>query len=100
MKYYIIPAKDVQCGDVIFTSQTDEEGNGVPFCGRVIGETIPRPHPNLTQWRMEVVVGTEETPQGTFTAISFQHNTLVGVVREDEYVDTDVAAMLAGLTNE
>jgi len=97
MKYHIIPAKEVQSGDVIFTNNGE---GGVQFCGRVLGETVPRPHPDITEWRLEVVVGTEETPAGTHTSIGFRHDTMVGVAREDEYVDTDVAAILADMDNE
>lgn len=95
MQYKIIPANEVQTGDVIFTNIG--EGADVQFCGRIIGETLPRPKSGLTEWRVEVVVGTEETPTGSFTSISFQHNTLVGIAREDKYVDVDVASILADL---
>lgn len=98
MQYKILPAKDVQTGDVIFTNNGD--GKGIQFCGRVIGETRPRPHPDITEWRVEVMVGDEETPAGTFTAIGFRHNTMVGVARDDKYVDVDVAAILADLDTE
>lgn len=98
MKFDIIPCKEVQCGDVIFTNNGD--GNGIQFCGRVIGETIPRPHPEITEWRIEVMVGDETNEKGTHTTIGFRHNTMVGIVRDDQYVDTDVAAILSDLDNE
>lgn len=98
MKYYIIPCKDVQSGDVIFTNNGGDKG--VQFCGRVLGETIPRPHPEITEWRIEVVVGDTTTETGTHTTIGFRHNTLVGVAREDRYVNTDMAAIFAELDDE
>ena len=95
MKYLIIPAKDVQTGDVIFTN--NGEGKGIQFCGRVIGLTSPPPHPLITEFRVEVVVADEHDAQGTHTTIGFRHGTLIGVSREDEYVDVDVAAILNDL---
>jgi hypothetical protein len=99
VKYYILPAKDVQAGDVIFTNHPNGK-EGIQFCGRVIGETRPRPNPELTQWRVEVVVGDDSEEEGTHTTISFRHNTLVGVAREDKFVDTDIASLLADLDAE
>ena len=98
MKYYIIPCTEVQSGDVIFTNNGD--GKGIQFCGRLIGETVPSPHPEITEWRIEVVVGSEENEVGTHTTIGFRHNTLVGVAREDQYVDTDMAAIFAELDKD
>jgi len=98
VKYYIIPCNEIQCGDVIFTNNGD--GKGIQFCGRVLGETIPRPHPEITEWRVEVVVTDGEDEKGTHTTIGFRHNTLVGVVREDKYVETDVASILADLDKD
>ena len=98
MKYYIIPAKDVQAGDVIFTNNGD--GKGIQFCGRVIGQTVPSPHPMITEWRVEVMVGDDSEEAGTHTTIGFRHTTLVGVAREDAYVETDIAALLADLDKD
>lgn len=95
MKYLIIPCKDVQVGDVIFTNNGDAKG--IQFCGRVIGQTVPRPHPLITEWRVEVVVGDESDEVGTHTTIGFRDATLVGVAREDAYVDVDVAAILSDI---
>jgi len=93
VKYLILPAKDVQTGDVIFTNNGDVKG--IQFCGRVIGLTNPRPHPLITEFRVEVVVGLEENDEtGKHTTIGFRDGTLVGVARDDEYVDVDVAAIL------
>jgi hypothetical protein len=78
---------------VIFTNNGD--GKGIQFCGRVIGLTIPRPHPLITEFRVEVVVGLEEDDEtGARTTIGFRDETLVGVARDDAYVDVDVAAIL------
>ena len=96
MKYLIIPAKEVQAGDVIFTNKGDD----IRFCGRVIGLTVPRPRPEITQFRVEVVVGDEKGPEGTHTVLDFRHGTQVGVVREDEYVDVDIGAILGEIERE
>jgi len=98
VRYLIIPAKDVQTGDVIFTNNGD--GDGIQFCGRVIGQTVPRPHPQITEWRVEVVVSDENDEQGAHTTIGFRDGTLVGVARDDAYVDVDVAAILSNLDND
>lgn len=98
MKYLIIPCKDVQAGDVIFTNNGD--GKGIQFCGRVIGQTVPRPHPEITEWRVEVVVADEHDETGAHTTIGFRDGTLVGVAREDAYVDVDVAAILSDIEGE
>ena len=93
MKYLILPAQDVQTGDVIFTNNGNDKG--IQFCGRVIGLTTPRPHPLITEFRVEVVVGFEEDDEtGSYTTIGFRDKTLVGIARDDEYVDVDVAAIL------
>jgi len=89
----VIPAADVQAGDVIFTNNGD--GKGIQFCGRVIGQTIPSPHPEIIEWRVEVMVGDQETGAGEHTTIGFRHATPIGVVREDRYVETDIASILA-----
>lgn len=98
MRYLIIPCKDVQAGDVIFTNNGD--GVGIQFCGRVIGQTVPRPHPEIIEWRVEVVVGDETDETGAHTTIGFRDATLVGVARDDAFVDVDVAAILAGIPQE
>jgi hypothetical protein len=99
MKYLIIPAQEVQSGDVIFTNNGD--GKGIQFCGRVIGLTSPRPHPLITEFRVEVMVGFEEDDEtGAHTTIGFRDATLLGVARDDEYVDVDVAAILNKMDHE
>lgn len=98
MKYYVIPAKNVQSGDVIFTNNGD--GKGIQFCGRVIGQTLPSSHPMIMEWRVEIINAVDPSEEGTHTTIGFRHDTMVGVAREDQYVDTDVAAILADLENE
>lgn len=92
MKYYLLPNDEVQTGDVIFTNCGMD--SGVQLCGRVIGETLPRKDPEITEWRVEIVVGTKEHPQGTFTTLEFRHDLKVGVAREDVFVDVDVAGIL------
>jgi len=95
VKYLIIPAKDVQAGDVIFTNDGDSEG--IHFCGRVIRQTVPRRDPEITEWRVEVVVGDSEDAEGVHTTLGFRDGTLVGVVREDTFVDVDIAAILSDM---
>lgn len=92
MKYMILPAKSLQCGDVVFTNNGD--GKGIQFCARVLGQNLPSPHPEISEYRVEVVVGDEESPKGTFTTIGFRHSTPIGVAREDEHASVDVAALL------
>jgi hypothetical protein len=77
VKFLILPCKDIQVGDVIFTNNGD--GTGIQFCGRVIGQTVPRPHPEITEWRVEVVVKDEHDDEGAHTTIGFRDATLVGV---------------------
>ena len=96
MKFLILPAKDVQTGDVIFTNNGDQKG--IQFCGRVIGMTLPRPHPEITEWRLEVVVG--DNDEGTHTTLGFRDGTLVGVARADEFVSVDIAAILNGIDED
>jgi len=90
MKYLILSAKSLQCGDVVFANREE----GVEFCGRVLGENLPHPTPDESEYRMQVVVGSKEYPEGTHTTISFEHDAKLGVAREDEYVTVDVAALL------
>lgn len=97
MKYFILAAKDVQPGDVIFTNNGD--GKGIQFCGRVTGFVTPSPHPEITEMKVEVVVG-DPDEGGELTTIGFRHKTPVGVAREDEFVDVDVAAILKSLDEE
>ena len=92
MKYLILPAKKLQCGDVVFTNNGD--GKGIQFCARVLGQNYPNPHPDISEYRVEVVVGTKEDKEGTHTTLGFRHNTPLGVAREDEYAGVDVAALL------
>lgn len=97
MKYLILAAKDVQAGDVIFTNNGEEKG--IQFCGRVTGFKTPPPHPEITELKVEVVVGSPDEI-GELTTIGFRHKTLVGVAREDEFVDVDVAAILKSVESE
>lgn len=90
MKFMILPAKSLQCGDVVF-ADSDE---GIRFCGRVLGQNYPHPAPDESEYRMQVVVGDKKHPEGTHTTISFRHDAKLGVAREDEHVTVDVAALL------
>jgi len=90
VKFLILPCKDIQAGDVIFTNNGD--GTGIQFCSRVIGQTVPRPHPDITEWRVETIIGDDE--EGAHTTIGFRHSTLIGVARDDEFVNVDIAAIL------
>jgi len=101
MKYMILPAKKLQCGDVVFTNNNGEvpqedsgEKKGTPFCARVIGQNFPHPNPAVSEYRVEVIVGDEEHEEGSHTVIGFRHETALGVAREDDYASVDVAALL------
>lgn len=96
MKFMILPAKKLQCGDVVFA---DSE-KGIRFCGRVLGQNYPSQNPEASEYRMEVVVGDEKHPEGTHTTISFRHNAKLGVAREDEHAFVDVAALLDDLDDD
>lgn len=93
MKYLILPAKKLQCGDVVFAS--DDEGK--PLLGRVLGQNFPHPDPRFSEYRLEIVVGAEETEAGARTTIRFPNEVPLGVAREDDFVDVDVSALLADL---
>lgn len=90
MKHMILPAKKLQCGDVVFAN-TDA---GIVFCGRVLGQNVREDKPDRSEYRVEVVVGSKKFPEGTHTTVSFEHDAKLGVSREDEYVTVDVAALL------
>ena len=92
MKYLILPAKKLQCGDVVFTN--NGEGTGIQICARVLGQNYPHPHPDISEYRVQVVVGDEERPEGSHTTIGFRHEMPLGVAREDEFASVDVAALL------
>lgn len=92
MKFMIVPAKELQSGDVVFTN--NGEGTGVQFCVRVFAQSLSPSHPDISEYRVEVVVGTEESPEGSHTTIGFRHATPLGVAREDEHASVDVAALL------
>lgn len=91
MKYLIIPAKDVRTGDVIFTNN-GEAGKGVQACGRVVAISSPSPHPEITEFRVEIFDAIDEPRQGSGT-LGFRHATRLGVARQEDFVD--VAAILA-----
>lgn len=86
MKYLILNAKDLQCGDVIFS--TDKK-----LCARVLGESYAKPTRGVTEYRLDIIVGDE---QG-HTTIRFDHGETFGVAREDDFVTVDVAALLTEL---
>jgi len=91
VKYMIIPAKDVQAGDVIFTNNGNEPG--IQVCGRVVGINVPNPHPDITEFRV-LVIDRVDGSEGS-TVLGFRHGTRLGVARQDEFVDVDIAAILA-----
>jgi hypothetical protein len=91
LKYMVLPARDVQAGDVIFTNNGVTQG--VQLCGRVLGLNLPAQDPSKTELRL-LVMG----PDGEkSTVVGLGHQTTVGVARDDEFVDVDVAAILADL---
>lgn len=91
MKFMIVSAKELQNGDVLFT--TSEQTPDVKFCGRVIGMNPPVRGAETLEYRVEPMVGEEEG----HTVLEFRATQRVGVAREDDYVDVDVAALLANL---
>jgi hypothetical protein len=96
MKYMILPAKKLQCGDVVFA----DSNAGIVFCGRVLGQNVREDKPDRSEYRVEVVVGNKKFPEGTHTTISFKHDTKLGVSREDEHASVDVAALLDELDDK
>ena len=94
MKYKILPAKKLQCGDVIFTSSGE-----TLICARVLGQNLPSPQKGVAEYRVEVIDGIEGTNEG-HTTLRFSANDEVGVSREDEAAEVDVAALLASLDDE
>lgn len=80
MEYYIIPAKEVEVGDIVFTNNGD--GKGIQFCGRVLQKTDPSPHPMITEWTAKVLVDDGQNAVGSETILGFRHSTMVGVVRK------------------
>jgi hypothetical protein len=89
VKYMVIPIRDVQAGDVIFTN--DGDAKGVQLCARVLGLNVPSSDPALTELRV-LMMGPKE--EGS-AIVGLRPQTPVGVAREDEFVDVDVAAILA-----
>jgi hypothetical protein len=90
MKYLIIPAKELQAGDVLFTSSQEHVVN---FCGRVVGMNAPVRGARTLEFRVESLVDTEAKQ----TVLEFSLGHLVGVARDDAYVDVDVASILADM---
>jgi hypothetical protein len=91
VKYLIIPAKELQCGDVIFTS-----AKSGPLCGRVLGQNLPNPEKGVAEYRVQVIGGEADG----HTTIRFSTSYKVGVAREDDYTEVDVAAILSELDAE
>lgn len=89
MKFLILPAKDLQSGDVLFTTSSQDQN--VKFCGRVLGLNATTSASDLLEFRVLPLVSAE----GKHSVLLFRHEQLVGVAREDAYVDVDVAAILA-----
>jgi hypothetical protein len=90
MKYLIIPAKELQAGDVLFTGS---QGQVVNFCGRVVGMNAPTRGAPTLEFRVTPLIDAE-TKQ---TILQFGIGQLVGVAREDAYIDVDVASILADI---
>lgn len=91
MKYLIISAKDLQNGDVLFTASPQDQNVG--FCGRVLGLNVPARGSDMLEFRVSPIVSAGER----HTVLAFRQEQLVGVAREDAYVDVDVSAILADL---
>lgn len=70
------------------------------YSGTTHFQNFPHPHPDISEYRVEVVGGDEETPGGTHTTIGFRHNTPLGVVRENDHAFVDVAALLDNLDDD
>lgn len=90
MKFLIIPAKDLQAGDVLFTASREQ---AVDFCARVIGMNSSKHGDTSLEFRVKPL-GAGEHPHAT---LRFPLDQCVGVAREDAYVDVDVAAILADI---
>lgn len=95
MKYMIVPAKDLQSGDVLFKASPGDPN--VEFCGRVLGMNVPERGSSTVEFRVAPIVGSDSEGH---TVLEFDHGQLVGVAREDAYVDVDVAGLLASLEDE
>lgn len=89
MKYMVIPIHDVQAGDVLFANR--EPSTGVQVCGRVLGHNLSSATPGVTELRV-LMLGPDP---GESTVVRLKNQTPVGVVRDDNLVEVDVAAILA-----
>ena len=97
MKYSIISAKDLQCGDVIFTGLG--EAPGVELCARAIGTNpgATETDAEYVEWRVQVMSHSNGQRDQTTIILKFHDQTKVGIAREDQFVETDVRALLADL---